>query len=472
MNEEEIKKKIDFAVQLNSELPELEFKKGLPNDIWRSISAMGHRKGGGLVVFGIHQHSSLPQPEVVGCDNVDFLQQKLSEHFNDKMNHVLRPTYHIVEYEPKKIIVAVHVPECPSEYKPYYFMPVGLPKGAYIREGNTNRPLTDNEFRTYVALSRQFQFDLSEAPSAKLADLSKEKIELLLKKREGDIGRGASIKINNDLLKNLGIIGNFGGSTKPTIAGYLIFSKSIPLQKYPYERYIIRCVNYAGNDSSSRIISRIDIGDALDQQIEVAYEFILRSIKMTSQIKGTKRYDQYEYPEKAIRELVANAVIHRDYKITETFTQISVYKDRLEITNPGNLAPGITIDNIKDAQFSRNAIIAGRLRDLNYLEEYGRGINIVFDKMEEWNLPTPLFKNSVNSFQAVLLGKKFANLNARQIKIIEYLLLKGQITIKDCLKIFKGVKRVTINSDLRELKELEIIKSKGASVGTYYVITI
>ncbi len=471
MTESEIRKKLEYAIQINSELPELELKtatNNIPNNIWRSISAFSHRRGGGLIIFGVKENPV----EVVGCEDIDRMQRKLIEYFNDKMSFILRPQYYVISYEADKNILAVYVPECPPEYKPCYFRPVGLPFGAYIREGNTNRPLTDNEFRTYVALSKQFQFDLSEAPNTTFKDLSQDKIKFLLEKREEELKRGANVKIDNELLKNIGIVGNFNDSISPTIAGFLIFSDSIPQNKYPYERYDIRCVRFSGNDSASSIIDKLDVKGTLDKQIDESYKFILKNIHKIAYIKGTKRFEKYEYPEQAIRELVANAVIHRDYKIIETYTQIHVYKDRLEITNPGSLPPGVTVENIKDAQFSRNAVIAARLKDMDYLEEYGRGIDIVFSKMEEWGLLAPLFRNSINSFQSILLGERFKDLNHRQIKIIDNLLLRSKLTIRDCFKILKGVPRFTINRDLRILKQLGMIEKKGASVGTFYTLAI
>ena len=128
------------------------------------------------------------------------------------------------------------------------------------------------------------------------------------------------------------------------------------------------------------------------------------------------------------------------------------------------------MDNIQDAQFSRNSIIASRLKDLDYLEEYGRGINIVLKKMEEWDLMNPLFRNLVNSFEVILLGDKYRELNERQMKLIDALLIKGRLTVHDCQKILKRVPRATINKDLRDLKELEIIIPHGASVNIFYTL--
>jgi len=134
------------------------------------------------------------------------------------------------------------------------------------------------------------------------------------------------------------------------------------------------------------------------------------------------------------------------------------------------LPPGVTVENIKDAQFSRNSMIAGRLKDLDYLEEYGRGIDIVLKKMEEWGIPSPLFRNLVNSFEVILLGDKYRNLNERQMKIIDTLLIKGKLTSQDCEKILRRVPRATINYDLRELKDMGVIESHGASVNIFYTL--
>ena len=471
INEAEIKRKLEYAIQINSELPELELKtasNNVPRDIWKSISAFSHRHGGGIIVFGVKEDPV----EVIDCRNIHQIQNKLIEYFNQKMSFILRPQYYIIPYDSEKTIVAVYVPECPREYRPCYYKPVGLPNGAYIREGHTNRSLTDNEFRTYVASSKQFRYDLSEAPNADIEDLSIGKISALLSKKDGEIKRDAPPIINEDLLKNIGLAGEFSGVIKPTLAGALIFAKSFPGDQHPYERYTLRCVRFSGNNSASDIIDKLDAMGTLDQQIDDAYKFVLKNIRKKAEIKGTKRKEKYEYPELAIRELIANAVIHRDYKIIETYTHIHIYNDRIEITNPGCLPPGVTVENIKDAQFSRNATIASRLKDLNYLEEYGRGVDLVFGKMSDWRLPPPLFRNSSNSFQSILLGEKFKGLNLRQIKIVDRLLLKGNITIKDCLKMLKNVPRPTVNTDLKTLRQMGLIKQKGASVSTFYVLSI
>jgi len=199
------------------------------------------------------------------------------------------------------------------------------------------------------------------------------------------------------------------------------------------------------------------------------HKFILRNIKKSAEIVSTKRVERYEYPEKAIREIVANAVIHRDYKITETYTQVNIFEDRIEIFNAGCLPPGVTIENIKDAQVSRNEVIAARLKDLDYLEEYGRGIDIVFNKMKEWDLLPPIFKNTSNSFKVILMGKKLSILNDRQVKVWEYLIVNKKVTAKECENLFKEVSRKTVYNDLSKMEKLGLIERRGESINRHYI---
>lgn len=170
----------------------------------------------------------------------------------------------------------------------------------------------------------------------------------------------------------------------------------------------------------------------------------------------------------AIREIVANALIHRDYMISGTYVNISIFSDRIEISNPGNLPPGVTIDNLKDSQFSRNEVIARIMRDLNYMEEYGRGIDLVYSRMREWRLVEPLFKNKSNMFKVTLLGKNYSQLNERQVKIWHYLLDNTRITAHLALSLFDGVSRATINNDLKAMVASGLVESRGASSSTYY----
>ena len=227
-------------------------------------------------------------------------------------------------------------------------------------------------------------------------------------------------------------------------------------------------MRFKGSNVTTEIIDSADLDGTLDEHINEMQRFILKNIRKGAEIVGTKRVERYEYPEKAIREIVANAVIHRDYKITETYTQVNVFEDRIEVFNPGCLPPGVTVENIRDAQVSRNEIIAARLKDLDYLEEYGRGIDIVFNEMKKWGLLPPLFKNTTNSFKVILPGPKLSELNLRQLKIWEAIVDKKKVTAKECERLLLDAPRQTVNYDLSKMQNLGLIHKGGSTVDAYY----
>lgn len=472
MDKQDIIKLITEAEKHGSELPNLEFKDargGIPKDTWKSISAFSHKPGGGIIVFGVKEDRQNKKIHILNGLELAVLQEKVSNLVSEDMSMTIRPEYHILDYKGKTLL-AIVIAECPDQFKPCYYKPVGLPNGSYIRDGITNRKITDGEMRRFIENSERLKYDKQRAEGLSIEDIDTNKVVALLIKRGEETGRrGAPLHVDFNRLRNLGVAGEYKGVQGPTIAGALIFAKNKPQQFPALSRYIIRCVRYKGSSVSTDIIDKSDIDGTLDKQIDDMQKFILRNIKLSAQIIGTRRVERYEYPEQAIREIVANAVIHRDYKITGTYAQVNVFEDRIEVFNPGCLPPGITVENIKDAQASRNEVIAALLKDLDYLEEYGRGIDIVFNKMREWGLLEPLFKNTANSFKVILPGPKLSKLNERQIKIWEYLVEKERITSRDCDILLFQIPRATINHDLQRLQEIGLIKQMGEARSTYYV---
>jgi ATP-dependent DNA helicase RecG len=106
------------------------------------------------------------------------------------------------------------------------------------------------------------------------------------------------------------------------------------------------------------------------------------------------------YPEIAIREITANALIHQDFTVTGSGPLIEMYLDRIEVTNPGNSL--IPPDRLLDERRSRNEKLASLMRDLNICEERGSGLDKAMIEIEELHLPAPEFVSSSNSMRVVL----------------------------------------------------------------------
>lgn len=469
MNETEIRTEIEKALAAGTETELVEFKDargGFPKDpVSHTLSAFGNTKGG-IIVFGVSEKDK--KYAVDGVQDSATLQERMTALSAGDMNEVLRLDYHLLTVK-EQTILAVYVPECHNRIKPYHIKALGLPRGAYIRDGNTDRQMTEAEMREYIRNGQTDDFDSHCADDLAEADLSDNKIKHFLaesaKKTKRDFPEGIP---TTDVLVNIGVLGNCEGVLRPTLAGYLLFANGAPQQKKQFDRYVIRCVRYAGSGADTDILDKADIIGTLDEQIDQMHAFVLRNIRKSASIVGTKRVEKYEYPEKAIREIVANAVIHRDYRITETYTQVNVFDDRIEVFNPGNLPPGVTVENIKTAQVSRNKIIAARLNEMDYLEEYGRGIDIVFAKMAEWDLLPPILKDTANSFRVILPGPKLSALNERQHMIWQRLMMQRRITRRDIEEMLPEASEQTIGLDLRTMRDLGLLRQEGQARNTYY----
>ena len=233
MSEQLIKDIVTRALKLGSETNNVEFKDargGFPRDTWKSISSFSHRPGGGCIAFGVKEDRASGETkfDVVGVGDASVVQEKMGDMCNTQMSIVARPEYFIFEIDNAPLVVA-YISECPDQFKPCYYKPVGLPNGACIRDGNTDRKITDEEMRRFLDNAKLSKFDISKAEGASLDDLSKEKIyNLLVRMGERTKRDVSAADIDFDLLKNLGIADDFKGAKNPTVAGFLIFSRTKP----------------------------------------------------------------------------------------------------------------------------------------------------------------------------------------------------------------------------------------------------
>lgn len=461
------------AISRNIETDSIEFKDcrgGLQDDIWKSITAFSNKpSGGGMIVFGVKEDLSTRDLEIVGLSNAQELMERMVSYFNDRIVNADRPTYRILMAKGLTVLVTI-LTATQEEKKPCFDSKRGMDRGAYIRDGNTNRAITDDELRHFIRNSSAYKHDLTPVTEIKIAEIDNHKIQRVLREMSIRTGRAqADNEISETILENIKIASRSKDGLFLTLAGALVFGQREYFDRSPFNRFAIRCVHYGGSTPASPILDNIDILGPLDYQIDSMRSFVLRNITRQAHIEGSQRVEQFAYPEDALRETLANAVIHRDYTITQTYTQVRIFNDRIEVINPGNLAPGVTVDNIKEMQFSRNAVVASLMRDLNYLEEYGRGIDLVFSSMNKWGLPRPIFRNTANIFTVTLLGERFKDLSERQLAIWQ-LVLNGTRTTARYITEQLGVSRPTAVSDLNKLVELGLVNQIGSGPNISYTV--
>lgn len=473
MTDEEIMAVIQSALRANSETDKVEFKDargGLPDDLWKSITGFSNKQNdGGLIAFGVVENQQTRHFEIVQLPNLHELQERATNYFNDRIVNGDRPQYRILDIDGNQVLAMV-INTVPDEKKPCFDRRHGMDRGACIRDGNTDRPISEDELRHFIRNSAAFKYDITPTDSVTVEELDTAKVQRMLREMGARTGRqNADDAVTDAILQNNQIAVMKNDELKPTLAGALVFSRNNPSERSPFNRYVIRCIRYAGSTPASDILDNQDIAGTLDRQIDNAQAFVLRNIARRATIEGTQRVERFEYPEEAIREILANAVIHRDYTITESYTQVRVFADRIEVVNPGNLPPGVTVDNIKEMQFSRNSAMASLMRDLNYLEEYGRGIDLVFSSMRARGLPRPVFRNAANMFTVTLLGSRFSGLSERQLSVWQIVLNKSRVTAKAVAEQV-GASKPTVVADLRKLVELGLVVTVGSGPSVTYEI--
>ncbi len=138
-------------------------------------------------------------------------------------------------------------------------------------------------------------------------------------------------------------------------------------------------------------VDRREYAGPLWEQLEEAYQYVLRNIHLGARFEGVYRQDVYEIPPEAIRELITNAMVHRSY-LDHGMIQVAVYDDRLEITSPGKLPMGQTIERMKEGYSKiRNEALAYAFSYMNLIEHWGSGIPRIISKVRAAGLREPEF---------------------------------------------------------------------------------
>ena len=133
---------------------------------------------------------------------------------------------------------------------------------------------------------------------------------------------------------------------------------------------------------------------------EQAVEFVRRNIETVRLENGVRREERWDYPEEVIREAIVNAIAHRDYLLSGSDIELSIYSNRLEVVSPGRLANGITPERMRfGCRSARNELLKDVLRDYGYLEHMGMGVpRIIMSGMKEHNGTEPDLVEDVEQF--------------------------------------------------------------------------
>jgi len=351
-----------------------------------------------------------------------------------------------------------------------YSVSISLRGRYYYRSGSVKQELTGAALNEFLLKRAGHTWDDVIESRATFDDIEDGTIKKFLRKAE-ETGRLPDIDglSTLELLEKLRLAKN--GQLKR--AAIVLFGKD-PGRFYP--NIFVKIGKFEDDDFTIRFqeVEEGNLIQVLDKVLRTLdYKFLIRNISF----EGMNRIETLEYPIPALREMLLNALIHRNYMGAPT--QIRVYDNKMFVWNDGGLPSTITLPQLTQLHSShpRNPILAGACFLGGYIDSWGSGIMKIINSCKAAGLPTPELNEKEGGFIVILFKDKFSEeelrkigLNSRQIKAVLYVKEKGRITNSEYQEINKVSKRTATN-DLSELcGKYKIFKQLGASVGTYYEI--
>ena len=379
---------------------------GCPEKLYDTMSAFANQDDGGIFVFGLDERKDF---EKVGVYDAQALQKRVME-YGEQMSPVVRPVLTVCD-EGGKVFVSAEIPALDVAERPCFKTAKGRLKGAYVRVGDADKPMTEYEVYSYEAFRKRLRDDVrpAEGVSANMLNLG----QLADYRAKMRIGRPNLGQLTEEQQDELNGMTNNG---RTTMAALLLFGL-LPQASYP--RLCISATRVAGWEigdvdiAGNRFLDTRRIEGTIPEMLEKAMEFVRNNMRTSTAIDAYtgQRTDVPQYPLNAVREAILNALVHRDYSIyTETRPiQLNMYEDRLEITNPGGLYGRLTIDQLGHTQpDTRNPVLATAMEILHQTENRYSGIPTIRRAMAANHLPEPLFTNSMGEFKVTLYHHQYA----------------------------------------------------------------
>ena len=393
---------------LKAETQTIELKaatQGCPTRLFDTLSSFSNQDDGGIIVFGIDEADDYA---IKGVYDPQDLQKKVTEQCK-QMEPSVRALFTVCEIE-GHTIVSAEIPGVDISDRPVFYKGVGRIKGSYVRVGESDELMSEYEIYSYEAFRKRTRDDIRIVENSKLNMINAERMQNYLSAVKNERKNLADNVLEDEILELMGITNN----GVPTLAGLMTFSK------YPQTYFPQLCITAVslpgteqgtlGNDGE-RFIDNKRITGAIPDMLEEAVEFVRRNSRTKTIINDNgQRADKTEYPIKAVREAILNALVHRDYSIhTENVPiRIEMYRDRMEIINSGGLYGKISIDALgKVRPETRNAALANILELLKVTENRYSGIPTMRSEFANAGLPAPIFSVNHGEFKVVMKNGLF-----------------------------------------------------------------
>lgn len=432
----------------------LEFKKEIPkNDqIIKTVIGFCNQVGGRLII-GVENDGT-----IVGVQENEVMQiMEWLEHsiFQSATPPIIPKV--MAQRIGDKIVLEIKISA--GMNKPYFIKSEGPDRGTYIRVGRSILRANADMIDELRWQTRGLTFDTMAVYRATRDDLDLEKIKQFLARRYNQ----ADVTISDDILKAYELITEEQTIVYPTISGILHFSKR-PEQWLP-EAMII-CTHFAGISGREAIATR-DCKGTLFEQFAGAYEFGLSCLNRAFTIQGAIREEKYELPEIAYRELLLNAIAHRNYHLRAPI-KISIYQDRMEIFSPGEFPTPFASLKLGLTDI-RNMAICKIFREAHFMEKLGTGLLTAFELYAKWGLAEPEIIDGENFVKCILPRASYGlgEISEEYRKFLQLFNAADSLSVSEVMQALH-IPRSTATRRLTELVQKDKLRRSGQGKGTRY----
>jgi ATP-dependent DNA helicase RecG len=400
----------------------LEFKETIPekNQILKTAIGFSNMYGGRLIIGVRNDREITGIPEDTIESLLEFLHKSIYE-------NCAPPIYPMIFTQRfgDRLVLIIRIEA--GTNKPYHLRSEGVVKGTYVRMGRSTLRADVQTRSDLQNCSRGITGDAVPLYAATADSIDSDKVKAFL------IARTAGFKgmIDQRILHAYTLIREEQTHMFPTIGGILLFAEQP--QQWLTEAFII-CSRFKGTSGRTADATH-DCTGTLFEQFEAAYDFILGHLDKSFVIRGKRRLETYEVPPVAVREILVNAIVHRNYAIAAP-TKIAVFDNRIEVFSPGNFPGPLDVHHLNSGiTYIRNPVITKVFREAGYMEKLGTGFLTVFRSYEEMGLARPQVIEGENYIKCILPREKsVGDADSDSERILQLLRSCDSVSVADIVR--------------------------------------
>ena len=293
------------------------------------------------------------------------------------------PYWETIDWDDTKVVGIVSLPRDAPD-KPYKAKQ-GSAWVTKVRVGTTTRDATREEEERLYQQAGRLRYGLKPVLGASVDSLDSRRLHDYFERVLGGTAPGGDdVDEWRTLLLNLELATTSAGRIAATVDGTLLFGRN-PKRFLPQS--CIRAICYPGDDPDYATRADEDLKgplvplrdcDGLQVEpglVDQAWDFVRRNTAPSARLEGARRVDRWEFPEAVVREVVGNALVHRDYGIAGTDIMLTIFSNRIEVVSPGRLPNTVTPEGMKSGmRYARNQTLVNVMRDYGYVDARGMGV--------------------------------------------------------------------------------------------------